>query len=46
MIVTFGEIKETQEMLDFSNAHGLTSDIEMIRMDQIDEAYDRMAKGT
>ena len=40
-----GGIKETQEMLDFCKQHGLTSDIEMIRMDQIDEAYDRMVKG-
>jgi len=40
-----GGIKETQEMLDFCKEHGLTSDIEMIRMEQIDEAYDRMVKG-
>lgn len=32
-------------MLDFCKEHGLTSDIEMIRMEQIDEAYDRMVKG-
>jgi alcohol dehydrogenase (NADP+) len=39
-----GGIAETQEMLDFCAAHNVTSDIEMIRMDQIDEAYDRMIK--
>jgi len=40
-----GGIAETQEMLDFCHAHGITSDIEMIRMDEIDTAYDRMVKG-
>ena len=39
-----GGIAETQEMLDFCGEHGITSDIEMIRMDQIDEAYGRMLK--
>jgi uncharacterized zinc-type alcohol dehydrogenase-like protein len=37
-----GGIAETQEMLDFCAEHNVGSDIEMIRMDQIDEAYDRM----
>jgi uncharacterized zinc-type alcohol dehydrogenase-like protein len=39
-----GGIRETQEMLDFCRDHGLTADIEMIRMDEIDTAYDRMVK--
>ena len=39
-----GGIAETQEMLDFCNEHGLVSDIEMIRMDEIEPAYDRMVK--
>ncbi|WP_221031507.1 NAD(P)-dependent alcohol dehydrogenase [Actomonas aquatica] len=39
-----GSIAETQEMLDFCGEHGITSDIEMIRMDQINEAYERMLK--
>ena len=39
-----GGIAETQEMLDFCAEHGITSDIEMIRIDQIDEAYERMLK--
>jgi uncharacterized zinc-type alcohol dehydrogenase-like protein len=39
-----GGIAETQEMLDFCGAHGITSDIEMIRMEQINEAYERMLK--
>ena len=39
-----GGIAETQEMLDFCAAHAITSDIEMIRMDEINEAYERMLK--
>jgi uncharacterized zinc-type alcohol dehydrogenase-like protein len=39
-----GGIAETQEMLDFCAEHGIVSDIEMIRMQQIDEAYERMLK--
>ena len=39
-----GGIAETQEMLDFCGEHNITSDIEMIRMDQINEAYERMLK--
>lgn len=40
-----GGIKETQEMLDYCAEHGITSDVEMIRMDQINEAYQRTLKG-
>lgn len=39
-----GGIAETQEMLDFCGKHGITSDIELIAMDQINEAYERMLK--
>jgi uncharacterized zinc-type alcohol dehydrogenase-like protein len=39
-----GGLAETQEMLDFCGEHGITADIEMIRMDQINEAYERMLK--
>ncbi|MBC7681911.1 MAG: zinc-binding dehydrogenase, partial [Ferruginibacter sp.] len=39
-----GGIKETQEMLDFCAEHGIVSDIEPIRMDQIETAYTRMLK--
>lgn len=42
---TIGGIKETQEMLDFCAAHNIVSDIEMIRMEQVNEAYERMLKG-
>jgi uncharacterized zinc-type alcohol dehydrogenase-like protein len=39
-----GGLAETQEMLDFCGQHNITSDIEMIRMNQINEAYERMLK--
>jgi uncharacterized zinc-type alcohol dehydrogenase-like protein len=39
-----GGLAETQEMLDFCGKHGITCDIEMIRMDQINTAYERMLK--
>jgi uncharacterized zinc-type alcohol dehydrogenase-like protein len=39
-----GGIKETQEMLDFCAARGIGSDIEMIPIQKIEDAYDRMLK--
>ena len=39
-----GGIKETQEMLDFCAEHGIVSDIEMIPMQKINEAYERMLR--
>jgi uncharacterized zinc-type alcohol dehydrogenase-like protein len=39
-----GGIKETQEMLDYCAEHGIVSDIEMIPVQKIDEAYERMLK--
>jgi uncharacterized zinc-type alcohol dehydrogenase-like protein len=39
-----GSIRETQEMLDFCAAHGIASDIELIGIGQINEAYERMLK--
>ncbi len=39
-----GGIAETQEMLDFCHAHDLVADIETIRMDEIETAYERMVK--
>jgi uncharacterized zinc-type alcohol dehydrogenase-like protein len=39
-----GGIRETQEMLDFCAEHGIVSDIEMIAMRDINEAYERMLK--
>jgi alcohol dehydrogenase (NADP+) len=40
-----GGIRETQEMLDFCAEHGLTSDIETIPLQKINEAYERLLKG-
>ena len=39
-----GGIAETQEMLDFCAKNGITSDIETIKMQQINDAYERMLK--
>ena len=39
-----GGIPETQEMLDFCATHGITSDVEMIRIQDINVAYERMLK--
>jgi uncharacterized zinc-type alcohol dehydrogenase-like protein len=39
-----GGIKETQEMLDFCGEHNIVSDIEMIDMQNINEAFDRVVK--
>lgn len=39
-----GGIRETQEMLDFCADHGITADIEMIPIQNIEQAYDRMQK--
>ena len=39
-----GGIAETQEMLDFCGEHGITSDVEVIRIQEINEAYERMLK--
>lgn len=40
-----GGIPETQEMLDFCAEHRIIADIEMIRADEINSAYERMLKG-
>jgi uncharacterized zinc-type alcohol dehydrogenase-like protein len=39
-----GGIRETQEMLDFCAQHGVASDIELIPIQKINEAYERMIK--
>jgi uncharacterized zinc-type alcohol dehydrogenase-like protein len=39
-----GGIRETQEMLDFCGEHNITSDIELIPMQAINEAYGRMLR--
>jgi uncharacterized zinc-type alcohol dehydrogenase-like protein len=39
-----GGIRETQEMLDFCAEHGITADVEVIPMRNINEAFDRLAR--
>ncbi len=39
-----GGIKETQEMLDFCGEHNVVSDIELINIQDINKAYDRLQK--
>lgn len=40
-----GGVKETQEMLDYCAEHGITSDVEVIPIQQINEAFDRTVRG-
>ncbi len=40
-----GGIKETQEMLDYCAEHNIVSDVEVIPVQQVNEAYERMLKG-
>ncbi|MCP1616713.1 putative zinc-type alcohol dehydrogenase-like protein [Pseudomonas sp. SLBN-26] len=40
-----GGIPETQEVLDFCAEHGIVADIELIRAEQINDAFERMLKG-
>jgi uncharacterized zinc-type alcohol dehydrogenase-like protein len=42
---SIGGIRETQEMLDYCAERGVTSDIEMIPIQKIEEAYERTVKG-
>jgi uncharacterized zinc-type alcohol dehydrogenase-like protein len=39
-----GGIAETQEMLDFCGTHHITADVEVIPVQQVNEAYDRLLK--
>ncbi|AAF84543.1 NAD(P)-dependent alcohol dehydrogenase [Xylella fastidiosa] len=39
-----GGIPETQAMLDFCGEHGIVSDVELIRMQEIEDAYERMLR--
>lgn len=42
---TIGSIKETQEMLDFCGEHNIVSDIELIKIQDINDAYERLLRG-
>ena len=39
-----GGIRETQEMLDFCGKHNITSDIEVVPIQKVNEAYERVLK--
>jgi uncharacterized zinc-type alcohol dehydrogenase-like protein len=39
-----GGMPETQEMLDYCGEHNIVSDVEMIRIDQVNEAFERLLK--
>ena len=39
-----GGIRETQEMLDFCGAHNITADVEVIPVQKVNEAYERLLK--
>ncbi len=39
-----GGIPETQEMLDFCGAHGITADVEVVPIQKVNEAYERLLK--
>jgi uncharacterized zinc-type alcohol dehydrogenase-like protein len=39
-----GGVAETQEMLDYCGQHGIVSDIELIPIEKLNEAYDRVVK--
>ena len=39
-----GGIPETQEMLDFCGTHNITADVEVIPVQKVNEAYDRLLK--
>ncbi|WP_242392439.1 NAD(P)-dependent alcohol dehydrogenase [Anaeromyxobacter oryzisoli] len=41
---SIGGIAETQEMLDFCGAHGITADVEVIPIQKVNEAYERLLK--
>ncbi len=40
-----GGIQETQEVLDFCAEHGISCDVEMLDIKNINEAYERMKRG-
>jgi uncharacterized zinc-type alcohol dehydrogenase-like protein len=39
-----GGIRQTQEMLDFCDEKGITADIELVRIQQVNQAYERLLR--
>jgi uncharacterized zinc-type alcohol dehydrogenase-like protein len=42
---SIGSIAETQQMLDFCGEHNIVSDVEVIRLEDVEMAFERMLKG-
>lgn len=40
-----GGLKDTQEMIDFAGKHNITADVEVVGMDYVNTAIERLAKG-
>ena len=40
-----GGLAQTQQMLDYCGEHGIVSDVEIVPIQKVDEAYDRMVRG-
>ncbi|URE37468.1 germin-like protein [Musa troglodytarum] len=40
-----GGVKDTQEMIDFAAEHNIAADIELVSMDRVNEAMERLGKG-
>lgn len=40
-----GGMKETQEMIDFAAEHNITADVEVVSMDYVNTAMERLQKG-
>lgn len=40
-----GGMKDTQEMIDFAGKHNITAEVEVVRMDYVNTAMVRLAKG-
>ena len=41
---SIGGLRETQEMLDFCGEHNITASVEVIPIQRVNEAYDRLAR--
>jgi len=40
-----GGMRDTQEMIDFAGKHNITAEVEVISMDYVNTAFERLAKG-
>lgn len=42
---SIGGLKETQEMIDFAAKHNITAQVEVVKMEDVNKALERLAKG-